>query len=50
MMVCVVGMMWVVWVAGMELKAVEATWVWMCMGVSMRMLMGVCTSRSRTHV
>lgn len=45
MVVCMVGMMWV---AGVELKTVEAPWMWMCMGVSMRMWMG--PSSSRTHM
>lgn len=50
MVVWVVGMMWMVRVAGVELKAVETPWVRMCMGVSVRMWMGVCPSSSRTHV
>ncbi len=45
-----VGMMWVVWVARVELKAVEAPWVRMRMVVSMRMWMRMCPSSSRTHV
>lgn len=44
------GMMWVVWVARVELKAVEAPRVRMCMGVSVRMRMGLSPSSSRTHV
>lgn len=43
-----VGMMWMVWVAGVELEAVEATWVRVGMRVSVRV--GVCPSSSRTHV
>lgn len=50
MVMCMMGMMWVVWVAGVELEAVEAPWVRMCMGVSVRMRMGVCPSSRRTHV
>lgn len=45
-----VGMVRVVWVAGVELKAVEAPRMRMCMGVSVRMRMGVRPSSSRTHV
>lgn len=44
------GMMWMVWVARVELKAVKAPWVRMCMGMSMRMWVGMCPSSSRTHV
>lgn len=49
MVVGVVGMMWVVWMARMQLKAMETPWMGMCMWVGMRMWLGVCSS-SRPHM
>lgn len=49
MVVRVVGMMRVVWMTWVELKAMETPWMGMCMWVGMRMWLGVCSS-SRPHM
>lgn len=49
MVVRVVGMMWVVWMTRVELKAMETPRMGMRMWVGMGMRLGVC-SPSRPHM